>query len=131
MFGRYVLIFTVAISLSSVANAATVFCNFNHWSGGKTEEVTVSWVGTGAELNHSKSTLRRTWSGGRKGEWHQYEAKKTQDFTTYIDYRTTESDKGDEFRMRFSYRFFKNGRCEAHITLTGFSPMLASGRWDR
>ena len=125
--------FTILLAMTSLANARIVTCDFDRWAGGKTEEASISWTGLKAELDHSKSTVRRVWSGGVENQWYSTEVRKTQDFTTYVFFRETEDVKGKKFRMRFSYRFYKRGRCEAHISLDDkqYMDMRASGRWDR
>lgn len=128
------LSFTMFLVMCSAANARIVTCTFDNWKGAKTEDVSISWTGLKVELDHSRSKVRRVWSGGVEKKWYSTEVRKTENFSTYVYFKEAKDVKDKKHRIRFSIRFFTNGKCEAHVTEPRSSfirPMVASGRWDR
>ena len=108
-------------------------CIFNSQKGATDEDASISWVGTSFianfETNSSSGKIKKVFPNERTG-WIATKAIQTKKFTT-LKYQTKQwDDKSRVEHMRsFGFRIYNNGKCNATVSTTGFTPVIANGRW--
>ena len=115
------------LCMTSLALAKSVTCDFTSWKGAKDEGATISWIGTGFSADEEKGTIVQIWPDG-KSEPIAVEVTPIAKFTTF-SYRKSEVDiNGKSFPIRYGYRLYKNGKCDASLTSQGYVNMHGYGR---
>lgn len=119
----------IALTVSSDPSLAGTFnCDFDQWRGGQSEEQVISWLGLGFVGDSETSTLRLKVNGGFTDPVAVKVAKRDR-FTDFSLTQYNKNTRGETLTMRYIFRAFNNGKCEARATLAGISDsLMASGR---
>lgn len=119
--------FGAAFAFSSTANAATVRCEFTSWRGAQTEQVAISWVGVGFEVQEERSRLRVLYQGG-VSDWMSVDVRKTSRFSTFVVNLNERDSSGAQFNTRYGFRVYNTGRCETRHEDGVHLPIIGEGR---
>ena len=117
-----------AISLAaSAASANTVVCSFESCKGAK-KHIVQSWIGIGfaVKTKGEKITLHKQYEDG----WADVSLDKiqqTKKFTTYTYTQQRRPAEGFNQNVRYGYRMYNDGRCEAYIRSHRFRPLIGTG----
>ena len=113
--------------LASVVFAKSVTCEFTSWKGATDEDATISWIGTGFIADEKKGTIIKVWPDG-KSDPIGVEVVPIDKFTSFNYTQREEDNEGSKFSVRYGYRIYKNGKCDASLTPQGYTAMFGYGR---
>ena len=123
-----ILLSIALLTSASPAFSKEVTCNFTSWKGAKTEEASISWVGTGFIADDKKARVRKVYNGDKQA-WTKVTVKKTNKFTTFIYHTKNETNtNGEKINRRYGYRVYKTGKCNVTFTTQKYTPIIATGR---
>jgi hypothetical protein len=113
--------------IATDAMADTVVCDFTSWRGAQTEDISISWVGVGFEVDEDRSRLRVRERNG-SSPWFAVNVRKTNRFTTYVRTVRESDSSGENYDNRYGFRVYDTGRCETLLEAPGYVPIFGQGR---
>ena len=117
---------TVLLLSASPTLAKQVTCEFNDYGYGNSEEITISWLGSGAVIDTETGKLYQTFPDGGRSKSYQTKVKQGKRFTTYK--WTIKAQKGFP-KQTYSYRTYTTGKCQGYMESSGFFDLVAKGKW--
>ena len=112
--------------LAGQVQSKEVRCEFDSWQG-YNEEVAISWVGLGFEVDEENRRIRQVFDEGVT-KWISADIIKTEKFVTFVYYITEEGTSKEQFRNRYGSRVYERGACEVNLSMDGYSPITARGK---
>lgn len=122
------VVFAVFLIFASPAYGDVIRCNFDAWQGA-TEDVAISWVGLGFEINTSRNLVRFIDVSGYS-DWINAIYEPIGTTAVYKWLSEAESSADVTLVNSYNFVFWDDGRCEAVMSTEGYSPIGGRGRFD-
>ena len=122
------------LALPNFVFSKEIVCDFNSWNGAhhkladEADAAVISWIGSGFQVDPQNSRLKVTYPNGNSSGWSNATKKSTEKFDTYVYYSEV-SHNAQTLKLRYGYRVYKNGKCNATMSTRGYSQLSAKGRW--
>jgi hypothetical protein len=107
--------------------ANTLECEYTNWRGAETKSVAISWVGVGFLVDPSRGIVQVKVPGGYYEEL-KADVVRSANFDGYVIFRNEKTVTGEVYRIRYSFRVYKSGKCEGWLGQGRFMPLVGEGR---
>ena len=117
---------TAFLCMASQVQAKEKRCEFDYWQG-YNDDVAISWVGIGFDVDEAKSRVRQVNQNG-VSDWVSAKIAKTEKFSTFVYYIVETDSSGEKIRNRYGSRVYNRGTCEVNLSMQGYAPIIAKGK---
>lgn len=118
---------SIALGLGAGPAAADTLCEYESYRGARTDEIARSWLGTGFVVDVDEAKIRRVYDNLATG-WTPVKIVRAESFTS-ASYQATEMMQGGQsISIRWGFRVYDDGRCEAMLESRRMEALIAVGK---